>query len=910
MKRRLLLLVLIAIHTFPIMNSYAEIVTNALALEFIASEDPDGDSVWFDRLGSEKEYDFLNAESDVTVEDSLFRGIIAAYTEGSTSSFNYDSDGLYDASFELWIDVGNLNAGQEQVIFEAGGASRGVCVYLSDNTLTWNVDGDSSDYNISKTLSSTGLVHVVGVIDLDGYKDNQSNDTFSLYVDGDLVQTQVNVNIDDWSGSNISGLGMVGSSTTGAQSSPINFHGGIALYRFYKKALSPAEVEQNYEHAEIDANLRVYVTGIESYAPSGLGTDFWKPTRTLSENGVLYGMNRVNSDGTDGLANGQWIRWDLYRSYDNGQSWTFLKTAIDRNDHHELADCRFISNKWFKTETGNYALYAKHHYATTARKNLICIWSATIDGDYQFAFTEQPYGYTSGDLGIMNDGNIYIISAATTEGEINIFEVNDRGDDLAAHTANLHWTNSDGSEDHREAPDLFKKGNYYFITTSGKTGWKPNQQKYAYASSITGPWSDMINLGDETGYHSQLFYTAFVSGSEESNHIFSSTRNSPMWGGTGGSQAVHLPMYFNTETNLATNYYDEVWVNKRTGVIKGYHYDHGRELDISSVSLEGYSDDISAIIDGDETTSWLNGNTSGKNTIIWDLGSSKLVKAIKLMPEQYTTHCYVVDIYVGDGSNWTKVFAVNGEPPVVPMTAFLGPIDLVDTQGRYVKIVQSETRKDGKLNNSNRYYFGFYESEIWGETMSQTLIVDENFNGSGIGSAPSGWSVTSSATNATALVAAVPSSSDRSLHITDTTSSGKVVIEKSFTAQKGSLTVLEFDVMFDQIGTGEYIRLKGGSDLAIDLVNSMSLNALAMTDSGWNHTKLANIQADQWYRIRVEMNTDTDTFDLYLDNEMIWGGGLFRADVNRLDKILIGTSNAANAASAYFDNVTIDGVIP
>ncbi|XXY35165.1 hypothetical protein WMF04_31225 [Sorangium sp. So ce260] len=39
----------------------------------------------------------------------------------------------------------------------------------------------------------------------------------------------------------------------------------------------------------------------------------------------------------------------------------------------------------------------------------------------------------------------------------------------------------------REAPASFKRNGVYFLLTSGATGWDPNQQKYATASSIREP---------------------------------------------------------------------------------------------------------------------------------------------------------------------------------------------------------------------------------------------------------------------------------------------------------------------------------------------------------------------------------------------------------------------------------------
>ncbi|THF72830.1 glycoside hydrolase family 43 protein [Cohnella fermenti] len=43
----------------------------------------------------------------------------------------------------------------------------------------------------------------------------------------------------------------------------------------------------------------------------------------------------------------------------------------------------------------------------------------------------------------------------------------------------------------REAASLFYHNGYYFMFTSGLTGWEANPAKYFRASSLLGPWSDM-----------------------------------------------------------------------------------------------------------------------------------------------------------------------------------------------------------------------------------------------------------------------------------------------------------------------------------------------------------------------------------------------------------------------------------
>ena len=72
---------------------------------------------------------------------------------------------------------------------------------------------------------------------------------------------------------------------------------------------------------------------------------------------------------------------------------------------------------------------------TDNRKFLTCIFSETPTGNYSVAFNERPFGEPSGDLGnVISGGQLYIISANTTDGYINIFNVGSRGDSLVAHT--------------------------------------------------------------------------------------------------------------------------------------------------------------------------------------------------------------------------------------------------------------------------------------------------------------------------------------------------------------------------------------------------------------------------------------------------------------------------------------------
>jgi hypothetical protein len=62
------------------------------------------------------------------------------------------------------------------------------------------------------------------------------------------------------------------------------------------------------------------------------------------------------------------------------------------------------------------------------------------------------------------------------------------------------------------------------MLSSGNSGWKPNQQKYATAGSIAGPWTPMTDIGDDTGYGSQTTFVLPVQGSSGTSYLYMGDR--------------------------------------------------------------------------------------------------------------------------------------------------------------------------------------------------------------------------------------------------------------------------------------------------------------------------------------------------------------------------------------------------
>jgi hypothetical protein len=147
-----------------------------------------------------------------------------------------------DATFEIVFRVADTNAGNDQILFEAGGSARGTALTLSGNQLRFSVNAGGDDAQLTHSLAA-GWHHAIGVIDF-----NPLGDTVSLYVNGQNVGSVLAGSIVDWAGGNPLGLGGVADSASGIVGTPSNFHSNIALMRYYGNyAFTSADVLQNYE---------------------------------------------------------------------------------------------------------------------------------------------------------------------------------------------------------------------------------------------------------------------------------------------------------------------------------------------------------------------------------------------------------------------------------------------------------------------------------------------------------------------------------------------------------------------------------------------------------------------------------------------------------------------------------------
>ncbi|MEV2210132.1 RICIN domain-containing protein [Streptomyces sp. NPDC050997] len=273
-----------------------------------------------------------------------------------------------------------------------------------------------------------------------------------------------------------------------------------------------------------------------------------------------FGENR-NADNT--------FRYvDAYRSTDL-KNWEFRNHVLTQSSASELATANIERPKvMYNASTGKFVMWMHKENGTDYSEARAAVAvSSTVDGNYTWQGSFRPLGqHMSRDITVFvdTDGAGYMVSAARENYDLQIYRLTADYTGIASLVADP-WHGG-----HREAPALFKRGGVYFMLTSGATGWSANQQQYATATSLSGPWSAMTNVGDSTTYGSQTAYVLPVQGSSGTSYLYLGDRWGNSFGGiVNDSRYVWLPLSFPSSTSMSMSWSPEVTIDTAAGTISG-----------------------------------------------------------------------------------------------------------------------------------------------------------------------------------------------------------------------------------------------------------------------------------------------------------------------------------------------------
>ena len=286
-----------------------------------------------------------------------------------------------------------------------------------------------------------------------------------------------------------------------------------------------------------------------------------------------FGENR-NPDST-------FLAVSCYRSTDL-KNWEFRNNVLTASSSAELNPANIERPKVvYNASTGRYVMWMHWENGVNYGEARAAVASsATVDGNYTYHGSFRPYansgivdhgkpGYMSRDctLFVDTDGAGYFISASNENADLHVYRLT--GDYLNIETLVVKlWVGQK-----REAPAMFKRNGFYFLVTSGATGWSPNQQKYATSTGIASGWSALTNFGDGVCFYSQTAYVLPVQGSSTTSFLYLGDRWAGAWGGrVNDSTYVWLPLSFPSNTSLSMSWLNTVTIDAATGALGGTNY--------------------------------------------------------------------------------------------------------------------------------------------------------------------------------------------------------------------------------------------------------------------------------------------------------------------------------------------------
>lgn len=280
----------------------------------------------------------------------------------------------------------------------------------------------------------------------------------------------------------------------------------------------------------------------------------------------------------------------LYRSKDL-LNWTFVNDILTKDSAPELNSCKVERPKLiYNRATRKYVLWAHWERAQDyAAAHLLVATCDTVGGDYDFQRHFRPgagsvpaenpdptypgddglYGYGSRDCTVFKEAHstsAYLISSSSST-DMRVYRLTSDYQDVDWATS---YTLFAGRR--REAPAMTKVDDYYFLLTSGQSGWRPNQCLYAYTKDLGDPdgWSALAPVGNNTTFFSQPTNILTVpTGRGGNRHIYMGDRWTPP--ALGASSYVWLPLSFtgadrNTPT-VSMEYHPSWSLNRRSGAI-------------------------------------------------------------------------------------------------------------------------------------------------------------------------------------------------------------------------------------------------------------------------------------------------------------------------------------------------------
>jgi len=221
--------------------------------------------------------------------------------------------------------------------------------------------------------------------------------------------------------------------------------------------------------------------------------------------------------------------------------WKFESEALPAQATGDLGPHRVVERPKviYNAATKMYVMYMHIDSENYAEAKAGVATSPTVTGPYTYLGSSRPLNRESRDMTLFQDadGSAYLVFEDRSKGGgVHIVQLSADYLNIAADIAILGgWVG-------HEAPAVVKIGGLYYLLGSHLSGWSTNDNEYATAPALAGPWSafqPVAPKGTRT-YNSQTAFILPVSGSLGTTYMYVGDRWHP--DNLGDSRYIWLPL--------------------------------------------------------------------------------------------------------------------------------------------------------------------------------------------------------------------------------------------------------------------------------------------------------------------------------------------------------------------------------
>lgn len=228
---------------------------------------------------------------------------------------------------------------------------------------------------------------------------------------------------------------------------------------------------------------------------------------------LWYWIGENKTHGASFYANSCYSSADLVH-------WKFVNDTLRLQPSGDLGPNRVVERPkiLYNSRTRTFVMYMHIDDAGYTEAKVGVATSPTVCGNYSYRGSFRPLGFQSRDIGLFEDsgGAAYLLSEDREHG----LRIDALSDDY------LHVTRAVAVLPDMEAPAMTKVKSRYFLFCSHLSGWNTNDNQYATAPALAGPWSalaDFAPAGTHT-FNSQTTFVLPVSGKKAKTYIYMGDR--------------------------------------------------------------------------------------------------------------------------------------------------------------------------------------------------------------------------------------------------------------------------------------------------------------------------------------------------------------------------------------------------